>query len=138
MQTPWQTTLEVVTDFVFSILVNIGGQLLFYRAFATVGRLTLFAALVLGLALPRRFATRRLFEALVPVGTRQPHWQSLVESIVDTALGFGIAVVLQMLIYSETATLFRASSLTFMIYGLTIVRRYLLRRLFAAWALRMA
>ena len=138
MQTPWQTTLEVLVDFVFSILVNIGGQLLFYRALATVERVTLFAALVLGLALARRFATRRFFEALVPVGTRQPHWQSIVESTVDTALGFGIAVALQMLIYGETATFLRASGLTFMIYGLTIVRRYLLRRLFAALALRMA
>jgi len=138
MQTPWQTTLEVFVDFVFSVLVNIGAQLLFYRALATAGRVTLFAALVLGLALARRFATRRFFEALVPVGTRQPHWQSVVESVMDTALGFGVAVALQVLIYGEMATLLRASGLTSVIYGLTIVRRYLLRRFFAALALRMA
>ena len=86
----------------------------------------------------RRFATRRFFEALVPFGTRQPPWQSVVEAIVDTGLGFGVAVALQMLIYGETATLLHASGLTFVIYGLTMVRRYILRRIFAAMALRTA
>jgi hypothetical protein len=119
MQTRAQSTLEVLVDFACSMLINIGGQLLFYHAVVTVGRVTLFAALVLGLAFARRFATRRFFEALVPLGTRQPHWQSVVESIVDTGLGFGVAVALQMLIYGETATLLHASGLTFMIYGLT-------------------
>lgn len=136
MQTRWQTTLEVLIDFAFSILINIGGQLVFYPALATARRVTLFAALVLGLALARRFVTRRFFEALVPLGTRQPHWQSVVESVVDTVLGFGIAVALQMLIYGEMATLLRASGLTGVIYGLTMIRRYILRRLFAALALR--
>ena len=138
MQTRAQSILEVLVDFAFSMLINIGGQLLFYRALATAGRVTLFAALVLGLAFARRFATRRFFEALVPLGTRQPPWQSVVESIVDTGLGFGVAVALQMLIYGETATLLHASGLTFVIYGLTMVRRYILRRLFAAMALRTA
>jgi len=138
MQTRAQSTLEVLVDFAFSMLINIGGQLLFYRALATAGRVTLFAALVLGLAFARRFATRRFFEALVPLGTRQPPWQSVVESIVDTGLGFGVAVALQMLIYGETATLLHASGLTFVIYGLTMVRRYILRRIFAAMALRTA
>jgi len=138
MQTRAQSTLEVLVDFAFSLLINIGGQLVFYRAVATAGRVTLFAALVLGLAFARRFATRRFFEALVPLGTRQPPWQSVVESIVDTGLGFGVAVALQMLIYGETATLLHASGLTFVIYGLTMVRRYILRRIFAAMALRTA
>ena len=138
MQTRAQSTLEVLVDFAFSMLINIGGQLIFYRALATAGRVTLFAVLVLGLAFARRFATRRFFEALVPLGTRQPHWQSVVESIVDTGLGFGVGVALQMLIYGETATLLRAGGLTFVIYGLTMVRRYILRRIFAAMALRTA
>jgi hypothetical protein len=138
MQTRVQSTLEVLVDFACSILINIGGQLLFYPTVATVGRVTLFAALVLGLALARRLATRRFFEALVPLGTRQPHWQSVMESVVDTSLGYGVAVALQMLIYGEAATFLRASSLTFVIYGLTMVRRYILRRLFAALALRTA
>ena|SRR2546422_3223729 len=138
MQTRAQSTLEVLVDFAFSMLMNIGGQLVFYHAVATAGRVTLFAVLVLGLAFARRFATRRFFEALVPLGTRQPHWQSVVESIVDTGLGFGVGVALQMLIYGETATLLRAGGLTFVIYGLTMVRRYILRRIFAAMALRTA
>jgi hypothetical protein len=138
MQTRAQSTLEVLVDFAFSMLMNIGGQLVFYHAMATAGRVTLFAALVLGLAFARRFATRRFFEALVPLGTRQAHWQSVVESIVDTGLGYGVAVALQILIYGESATLLRASGLTFVIYGLTMVRRYILRRIFAAMALRTA
>ena len=138
MQTRAQSTLEVLADFAFSMLMNIGGQLVFYRALATAGRVMLFAVLVLGLAFARRLATRRFFEALVPLGTRQPHWQSVVESIVDTGLGFGVGVALQMLIYGETATLLHASGLTFVIYGLTMVRRYILRRIFAAMALRTA
>lgn len=138
MQTRAQSTLEVLVDFAFSMLMNIGGQLVFYHAAATARRVTLFAVLVLGLAFARRFATRRFFEALVPLGTRQPHWQSVVESIVDTGLGFGVGVALQMLIYGETATLLHASGLTFVIYGLTMVRRYILRRIFAAMALRTA
>jgi len=138
MQTRLQTTLEVCIDFVFSVLINIGGQLAFYHALATPGRVTLFAVLVLGLALARRFATRRFFEALVPLSTRQPHWQSVVEAVVDTLLGFGIAVVLQMLIYGEMATLLRASGLTCMIYGFTMIRRYVLRRIFTALALQTA
>jgi hypothetical protein len=43
-----------------------------------------------------------------------------------------------MLIYGEAATLLRASGLTFLVYGLAMLRRYLLRRVFAAWALRTA
>src|SRR5439155_11211932 len=91
-----------------------------------------------GSACVRRFLVRRGFETFVPAGTRQPHWQSVVESGVDTALGFAIAVVLQMLIYGEMATLLRASGLTFLVYGFAMLRRYLLRRLFAAWSIRPA
>lgn len=133
MQTRWQSTLEVAADLVFSVFINIGVQLIFYQAFATAGRVTLFAVLVLGSAFVRRFVTRRFFETLVPAGTRQPHWQSVLESVADTVLGFAIAVALQMVIYGEVATLLYASSLTLAIYGLAALRRYLLRRLFAAW-----
>lgn len=136
MQTRWQSTLEVATDLVFSVFINIGAQLIFYQTFATAGRVTLFAVLVLGSAFVRRFVTRRFFETLVPAGTRQPHWQSVLESVADTVLGFAIAVALQMLIYREVATLLRASGLTFLVYGLAMLRRYLLRRVFATWAIR--
>lgn len=138
MQTRRQALLEVGVDYVFSILINIGGQLLFYHGVATARRVTLFAGLVLGLAFIRRFATRRVFEAWVPAGAPQPRWHSAVEAVSDTALGFAMTVGLQMLIYGDVATLLRASSLTVGIYGFTMLRRYLLRRLFAAWALRTA
>jgi len=138
VQTPWQSTLEVATDLGFSLLINIGGQLVFYHAVATTGRVTLLAALILGSAFVRRFITRRAFETLVPAGARQSRWQSALESLTDTALGFAIAVALQMLIYGEVATLLRASGLTGLVYGLAMLRRYLLRRVFAAWALRIA
>lgn len=138
MQMRWQSTLEVATDFVFSILINIGGQLIFYNALATAGRVTLFASVLLGLAFVRRLATRRLFEALVPVGTRQLRWHSALEAVSDTLLGFVLAVVLQMLIYGEAATVLRASGLTVGIYSVTMLRRYILRRVFEAWAVRTA
>ncbi len=138
MQTHWQSTLEVATDFGFSLLINIGGQLVFYHAVATTGRVTLLAVLTLASAFVRRFLTRRAFETLVPAGTRQSRWQSVVESAADTALGFAIAVALQLLIYGEAATLLRASGLTLLVYGLAMLRRYVLRRIFAAWALRTA
>ena len=138
MQTRWQSTLEVAADLAFSLLMNIGGQLVFYHAFATAERVTLLAVLVLGSACVRRFVIRRIFETFVPAGVRQPHWQSALESGVDTVLGFAIAVALQRLIYGEVATLLRASGLTFLVYGLAMLRRYLLRRIFAAWSIRPA
>jgi hypothetical protein len=138
MQTRSQALLEVAVDYVFSILINIGGQLLFYSTVATTRRVTLFAGLVLGLALVRRFVLRRCFEALVPAGRSQPRWQSALEAVSDTGLGVGIAVVLQIIIYGDAATLLRASGLTVVIYSLTMLRRYLIRRFFAAWALRTA
>ena len=131
--------IEAVTaDLAFSLLMNIGGQLVFYHAAATAERVTLLAVLVLGSACVRRFIVRRCFETFVPAGTRQPHWQSVLESGVDTALGFAIAVALQMLIYGEVATLLRAGGLTCLVYGFAMLRRYLLRRLFAAWSIRPA
>ena len=86
----------------------------------------------------RRFGTRRFFEALTPAGMRQSRIHSAVEVVSDTVLGFGIAVVLQMLIYGDAATLWRAGGLTFGLYVLAIVRRYILRRLFDAGAARLA
>jgi len=138
MQTRWQSTLEVAADLAFSLLINIGGQLVFYHAVATAERVTLLAVFVLGSACVRRFVVRRFFETFVSVGMCQPRWQSVLESGVDTALGFMIAVALQMLIYGEVATLLRASGLTFLVYGLAMLRRYWLRRIFAAWSIRPA
>jgi len=136
MQTRAQSTLEVFIDFIFSILVNVGGQHLIYGAAATITRVTFFSSLFLILVFARRFATRRFFEALTSPGTRQTRSHSALEAVSDTVVGFVIAVILQLLIYGEAATLLRASLLTLGLYGLTMVRRYILRRIFAALAER--
>jgi hypothetical protein len=136
MQTRAQSTLEVVVDFVFSILVNVGGQRLIYGTTATATRVTFFSSIFLALVFARRFVTRRFFEALTSPGSRQSRSHSALEAVSDTALGFVIAVVLQLLIYGEAATLLRASLLTLGLYGLTMVRRYVIRRIFAALAER--
>lgn len=138
MQTRAQSTLEAFVDLLFSLLINVGGQLVIYGPAATAGRVTFFSSFFLSLVFLRRLATRRFFEAITPAGTRQSRSHSALEAVSDTLVGFLIAVVLQMLIYREAATLLRASSLTLGLYGLTMVRRFLLRRLFAALAERSA
>ena len=136
MQTRAQSLLEVSIDYVVSLLVNIVGQLLFYPAQATMARVTFFTGIFLPLAFGRRWCVRRLFERWTPWAHQQPRWLSALEAVSDTVLGFGMAVVLQLLIYSEVATVLRASSLTVGLYLLAMLRRYVIRRLFIAWARR--
>lgn len=130
MQTRGQSRLEVGIDFVLSVLVNIGAQILFYGALATAGRSLSVAVLVLGLAMPRRYATRRLFNAFVIPGARQPRWQSWLEVGVDTVIGLCLAVILQWIFYGPAATWAKAGGLTGIVYAFTMCRRYVLRRLF--------
>jgi hypothetical protein len=130
MQTRGQSRLEVSIDLALSLLVNIGGQFLFYGALATAGRSLSVAALVLGLAVPRRYATRRLFNALLSPDIRQPRWHSWLEVGVDTVFGLSVAIVLQWLFYGPAATWAKAGGLTGIIYAVTMCRRYILRRLF--------
>ena len=101
-----------------------------------MARVTFFSGIFLPLAFGRRWCIRRLFEGWTPGDHQQPRWLSALEAVSDTVLGFGMAVVLQLLIYSEVATILRASSLTVGLYLLTMLRRYVIRRLFIAWALR--
>jgi hypothetical protein len=136
MQTGRQSRLEVGADFGVSLLVNLMAQFLFYGVLATAGRSLAFAALVLGLAVPRRYATRRLFNALVAPGARQPRWQSWVEVSVDTVLAIVVAILLQRLCYGPAATWIKAGGLTVAIYALTMGRRYALRRVFETWNTR--
>ncbi len=138
MQTPRQTRCEVGIDLSLSILVNIGAQLLVYGALATAGRSLAFAALVLGIAMPRRYATRRLFNAWFSPGGRQLPWQSWLEVSLDTVLGFCVAIVLQWLFYGEAATWAKAGGLTAVLYTVTLGRRYLLRRWFESWSARQS
>ncbi len=138
MQTRAQSSLEAFVDFLFSILMNVGGQRLLYGTVATVGRITFFSSIFLAAVFLRRLGTRRVFEALTPAGTRQSRLQSALEVVSDTVLGLGIAVVLQLLIYGDATTVWRAGGLTFGLYVVAIIRRYMLRRIFDAVAARTA
>jgi len=138
MQTCRQSRLEVGADFGVSLVVNLMAQLLFYGALATAGRSLTFAALVLGLAVPRRYAIRRLFNALVAAGARQSRWQSWLEVCSDTAVAIAMAIILQRLCYGTAATLTKAGGVTVVLYALTMGRRYALRRVFEAWNTREA
>lgn len=136
MQTRRQSRLEVAADFGISLLINLVAQLLFYGELATAGRSLTVAVLVLGLAVPRRYATRRLFNALVAPGARQTRWQSWCEVIVDTVIAIGVAILVQRLCYGAAATWAKAGGLTMVLYAITMGRRYALRRLFEAWSTR--
>jgi hypothetical protein len=138
MQTCRQSRLEVGADFGVSLCVNLVTQVLFYGALATAGRSLTLAALVLGLAVPRRYAIRRLFNALVTPGTRQSRWQSWLEVGADTAVAIVMAIVLQRLCYGAAATLTKAGGVTLALYTITMGRRYALRRIFETWNARQA
>src|SRR6266849_10175442 len=99
MQTCRQSRLEVGADFGVSLVVNLVAQGLFYGALATAGRSLTFAALLLGLAVPRRYALRRLCNTLVAPGARQSRGQSWCEVGVDTVLAIVVAILLQRLFY---------------------------------------
>src|SRR6266849_9385013 len=116
MQTCRQSRLEVGADFGVSLLINLVTQFLFYGALATAGRSLIFAALVLGLAVPRRYAIRRLCNALITTGTRQSRGQSWFEVGVDTALAILIAILLQRLCYGAAATWTKAGGVTVVLY----------------------
>ena len=136
MQTCRQSRLEVGADFGLSLCVNLVAQMLFYGALATAGRSLTFAALVLGLAVPRRYIIRRLCNTLIAPGVRQSRWQSWLEVIVDTVLAIVVAIMLQRLCYGAAATLTKAGGLTVALYAITMGRRYALRRVFEAWNAR--
>jgi len=136
MQTYRQSGLEVGADFGVSLLINLVTQLFFYGALATAGRSLTFAALLLGLAVPRRYAIRRLFNTLLAPGARQSRGQSWCEVGVDTVLAIGVAILLQRLFYGAAATWEKAGVVTVMLYAITTGRRYALRRVFETWQAR--
>ena len=136
MQTCRQSRLEVGADFGVSLLVNLVAQVLFYGALATAGRSLTFAALVLGLAVPRRYAIRRLFNARLAPGARQSRWQSWLEVCSDTVVALVMAIILQRLCYGAAATLTTAGGVTAVLYAVALGRRYALRRVFETWHAR--
>jgi len=93
MQTRAQSTLEVFIDFVFSILVNVGGQLLIYGTAATTTHVTFFSSIFLILVFVRRFVTRRFFEALTSPGAHQSRSQSALEAVSDTIVTNGVSLL---------------------------------------------
>ena len=135
MQTYHHSRLEIGADFSVSLCVNLVTQMLFYGALATAGRSLTFAALVLGLAVPRRYAIRRLFNALV-TPEHDSHavnrgWKSV--SIPYWRLSWPSCC--RRLLYSA-ATWTTAGGLTVVLYTITMGRRYALRRVFEAWHVR--
>jgi hypothetical protein len=138
MQTCRQSGLEVGADLGVSLVVNLVAQLCFYGALATAGRSLTFAALVLGLAVPRRYVIRRLFNTWAAPGLRQTRWQSWLEVGGDTVVAMGMALVLQRLCYGAAATLTTAGGVTGVLYAITMGRRYALRRVFETWNARQA
>lgn len=136
MQTPWHSRLEISADFVVSLVINLGTQFLYYGALATTQRSLLFAGLLLGLAVPRRYAVRRVFNSLMTPGSPQSRRASWCEVGVDTVLALLCAILLQRLVYGAAATWAAASGLTGALYVLTMGRRYALRRCFETWQAR--
>jgi hypothetical protein len=130
----WQeSTLEVSLDFTISILVNLVGQRLIYGALASAAAMTTFTIVFLPLVYFRRLGTRLLFAAMVPLGQGQSRWHSVLEIVCDTLLALLIAYGLQVIWYGAAATVTRAGSLTVVLYTFTMLRRYVLRRLFETW-----
>lgn len=136
MQTRRQSRFEVGIDLLISLLVNIGAQIVFYGQLATAGRSLALAITILTLAVPRRYLIRRLFNARLRPGTRQSRWHSWLEIIADTAVAICVAILIQWAFYGAAATWAKAGGLTGLIYAVTMVRRYILRRLFETWAAR--
>src|SRR5262245_57227465 len=133
MQTCRQSRLEVGADFGVSLVVNLVAQVLFYGALAMAGRSLTFAVLVLGLAMPRRYAIRRLFNAFVAPGTRQSRWQSGLEVGVDTAVAIVMAIVLQRLCYVAGASLAKGGGGAGTLHAVKVGQPYALRSFFEAW-----
>ncbi len=136
MQTQRHSRVEGGIDLLISLLVNIGAQVLFYGKLATAGRSLALAVMILALAIPRRYLTRRLFNSRLVSGDGQSRWQSGLEILVDTAIAICIAIVLQWGFYGAAATWAKAGGLTGLVYAITMVRRYVLRRLFETWSAR--
>jgi hypothetical protein len=132
-QTWQESTLEVSLDFTISIFVNLVGQRLIYGALASAAAMTTFTSVFLPLAYFRRLGTRLLFAAMVPMGQMQSRWHSLLEVVSDTLLALLIAYGLQVIWYGAAATVTRAGGLTVVLYTFTMLRRYVLRRLFETW-----
>ena len=72
---------------------------------------------------------------------KQSRAMSLVESLANVAVGYGVAVVTQILIFpifGLHATLAQNLGIGLIFTGLSLVRSFALRRLFEGWRVRHA
>ena len=72
---------------------------------------------------------------------KQSRAMSLVESLANVAVGYGVAVVTQILIFpifGLQATLAQNLGIGLIFTGLSLVRSFALRRLFEGWRVRHA
>ena len=72
---------------------------------------------------------------------KQSKWMSLVESIANVVVGYGVAVVTQMLVFplfGLAVTLNQNLMIGLIFTGVSLVRSYLLRRAFEARRMRQA
>jgi len=127
-QSARHSRLEIGLDFCISIAINLGLQALFLRSF-TLSRGLGFTGVFLVLALVRRYLVRRGFNRLVRPGRGQSRSMSLVETGTDTVLAMLMAIGLAVLWY-PAEPLPKLSGVILVSYALTLVRRYVMRRLF--------
>lgn len=123
---------EISLDLGLAVLTNIVAQYLVYAP--TVAQSTSFAVVILGLAYLRRLWTRHVFATFILEDRPQTRRQSGLEVGVDTALAFMVGVGLQLVWYGAAVTWAKAGGLTLVVYTVTLIRRYLLRRIFVWWA----
>jgi hypothetical protein len=126
---------EIGLDFCLSMGINLGVQAVFLPTF-TLRRGLSFTGTFLLLALGRRYLVRRGFNRLVRPGVGQTRGMSLLEAGTDTVLAVAMAFGMAALWYPREP-LPRVSVLIGLFYGLTMLRRYLLRRFFE-WLHRRA
>lgn len=126
---------EVGSDFCLSILINLGIQAVFLSAF-TLRRGLGFTGTFLILMLGRRYLVRRGFNRLIRSDRGQSRRMSLLETGTDTVLAVAMAFGMVAWWYPGEP-LPHVSALIVVFYGLTMLRRYLLRRGFE-WLARQA
>jgi hypothetical protein len=122
---------EIGLDFCLTLVVNYGSQAIFLRAFTATRALT-FTGVFLALAMGRRYLLRRYFNRFVHPMQGQSRGMSLLETSTDTVLAIVMAWIMLRLWYPEEP-LPRVSALVAVLYLLTLMRRYAVRRLFE-WA----
>lgn len=119
---------EIGLDFCLMIVVNYVSQAVFLSAFTATRALT-FTGVFLAFATARRYLVRRYFNRFTHPAKGQSQGMSLLETTTDTVLAIAMALIMLQIWY-PSEPLPRVSALVAAIYMLTLVRRYVVRRLF--------